>query len=101
MAKKTSLPGTRKGARATPAGGVVHARLVKDSSVIRPAILGLGAAGGGGGGADKFVDNGGTVLQVAQVFLIYLGNAWAAMPAQRHTAAQSNRASREMIGRAY
>jgi hypothetical protein len=54
-----------------------------------------------GGGADKFVDNGGAVLQVTQLFLIYWGSAWTATPAPTPTSAQITSASQTMMAGPY
>jgi hypothetical protein len=37
-------------------------------------------SGGGGGGASRFSDNGGAVIQIARVQLVYWGNAWTGTP---------------------
>ncbi|MER7584351.1 hypothetical protein [Kitasatospora sp. NPDC097691] len=77
-----------------PEGGVVDRKLVDAVRVVEPMPLGLRA--GGAGGADKFVDNGGTVLQVTQLFLIYWGTAWTATPAPIPTSAQITAACQTM-----
>lgn len=77
-------------------GGVVAADLVETTSVIEPT-----AAIGAGGGADKFVDNGGAVLQVPQLFLIYWGNAWTASPPPTPTADQITSACLTMMAGPY
>ena len=60
-----------------PTGGVVAADLVDATCVVQPAELAAPAAGGG---ADKYVDNGGVVLQVMQLYLVYWGANWASSP---------------------
>jgi hypothetical protein len=81
-----------------PKGGVAHVDLfAPESHVIEPTVLTLG----GVGGADKFVDNGGTVIQVTQVFLIYWGNAWTATPAPTPSSAQITVACQTMMASAY
>jgi hypothetical protein len=78
--------------------GVVHADLLTDESApIEPTPLMLTGAGG----ADKFVDNGGAVIQVMQVFLIYWGNAWTATPPPSPTTDQVTAACRTMLASAY
>lgn len=89
------------GGRDHPAGGVVHASLAKDASVIAPTLLGERGPGAGAGGADKFVDNGGTVLQVTQLYLIYWGSAWTATPAPSPTSGQITAACQTMMASAY
>lgn len=84
-----------------PLGGVVHADLAKESGVIKPAFAGLRATPVGAGGVDKFVDNGGTVLQVTQLFLIYWGSAWTASPAPTPTSGQITSACQTMMASAY
>jgi hypothetical protein len=79
-----------------PEGGVVHADLVDAAYVIEPTQLGAGA-----GGADKFVDNGGRVIQVTQLFLIYWGTAWTAVPAPTPTSAQITSACQTMMASSY
>jgi hypothetical protein len=101
MPKKAESPGAPKSDLGNPVGGIVHADLAEDSYVIEPAVAGLRTAAGGAGGADKFVDNGGTVLQVTQLFLIYWGNAWAATPAPALTAGQITSACRTMMASSY
>ena len=79
-------------------GGVVHADLqTGESCAIQP----LAPGAGGAGGADKFVDNGGAVLQVAQLFLIYWGTRWTAAPAPTPTSAQITGACQTMMASAY
>src|SRR5947209_20524168 len=81
-----------------PKGGVAHENLfVPESHVIEPTVLTLAGAGG----ADKFVDNGGTVIQVTQVFLIYWGNAWTATPAPTPSSAQITAACQTMMASSY
>ncbi len=41
-----------------------------------------------GGAANKFTDNGGAVIEIARVQLIYWGSAWTATPAPTPTSAQ-------------
>jgi hypothetical protein len=57
-------------------------RLAGKSGVVRPK--GAGGAPGAGGAA-KFVDNGGAVIEIARVQLIFWGNAWASNPAPNPT----------------
>lgn len=82
--------------RAGSFGGVtelVDAREV--SAAPQPlALRDLGAAGG----ASKFVDNGGAVLQVVQVQLVFWGNAWTSTtPAPNPSAAQITAAVDTML----
>jgi hypothetical protein len=79
-----------------PSGGFV-ADLLQE---VQAEPLELEAAPGGGG-ADTFVDNGGPVLQVTQVFLIYWGTAWTASPAPNPTSAQVTSACSAMLASSY
>jgi hypothetical protein len=62
-----ALKPVEPGARLASASGVVLAK---------PSLRPLAA-----GGAAKFQDNGGAVIEIARVQLIYWGSAWAASPA--------------------
>ncbi len=85
-----------------PEGGVVHVDLLDESNVVETTRLEfLPPETLGGGGADKFVDNNGPVLQVAQLFLIYWGSAWTATPPPTPTSAQITGACRTMMASAY
>jgi len=79
-------------------GGVVAADLLESPTTVAPTeMVPVGAAGG----ADKFVDNGGPVLQVMQLYLIYWGSAWTASPPPNPTSAQITAACRTMLASAY
>jgi hypothetical protein len=54
-----------------------------------------------GGAANKFTDNGGAVIEIARVQLIYWGNAWAANPPPTPTAAQVTAAVQAMVAGPY
>jgi hypothetical protein len=79
-----------------PGGGYV-AELLEE---VRVEPLELQAAPRAGG-ASKFTDNGGPVLQVAQIFLIYWGSAWTASPAPTPSADQVTNACRTMLASSY
>lgn len=83
---------------ATPAGGVVAADVLEAPETIAPREL---VRAGAGGGADKFVDSGGAVIQVVQLYLIYWGSAWTASPPPNPTPAQITDACRTMLASAY
>jgi hypothetical protein len=85
-----------------PEGGVVHESVLASSDVVVPAspegkVLQTGSAGG----ADKFVDNGGQVLQVMQLYLVYWGSAWAATPAPTPASGQITSACQTMMASSY
>jgi len=76
-------------------GGGVRADMIDVADVIKPTRL-LPLVGRAGA-ADKFVDNGGPVLQVTQLFLIYWGGAWTANPPPTPTSAQVTAACGTMM----
>lgn len=79
-----------------PSGGYVAD--VLEGVQVEPLDLELAPRAGG---ANKFVDNGGPVLQVIQVFLIYWGSAWTASPAPTPSSDQITSACRTMLASSY
>lgn len=80
-------------------GGGVASDLVDAACVIAPRSL---LAGGAGSAVNTFVDNGGVVLQVTQLQLVYWGAAWTSTaPAPSPTAQQVTAACRTMMASAY
>jgi hypothetical protein len=81
---------------AAPSGGFVPE--VLEDVRVEPVEFELAPQAGG---ANKFVDNGGPVLQVTQLFLIYWGNAWTASPPPTPTSDQITSACRTMMASSY
>jgi hypothetical protein len=81
------------------AGGVVAADLVDTTHIVQPRAL--APPGAGAGGAAKFVDNGGVVLQVPQLYLIYWGSGWTSVPAPTPTSDQVTAACQTLMASAY
>src|ERR1700686_2648232 len=69
------------------ASGVTVRRGLPQRRIHLPGVTGVVAgkigadAGPAGGGAAKFTDNGGAVIQIARLQIIYWGAAWSANPA--------------------
>lgn len=80
-------------------GGVVAADLVDTTRIVQPRALAF--AGAGAGGAAKFADNGGVVLQVPQLYLIYWGSGWTSVPAPTPTSDQVTAACQSLMASAY
>ena len=78
--------------------GVVRRAELDSPRVLEPTELGLA---GPAGGAAKFTDNGGPMLQVVQVFLIYWGSAWTTNPPPTPTAGEITSACSTMIQSSY
>jgi hypothetical protein len=57
--------------------------------------------GPGGGGANKFADNGGAVIEIARLQLIYWGSAWGSSPAPSPTSAQVTSAVQQIFSGPY
>lgn len=57
--------------------------------------------GPGGGGANKFNDNGGAVIEIVRLQLIYWGAAWASSPPPSPTSAQVTSAVQQMLAGPY
>ncbi|MGW3448808.1 hypothetical protein [Streptomyces sp. NPDC001076] len=89
---------TRPGVTTALEGGVVERSILESVRTVEPTFLEMPTEGGG---ADKFVDNGGTVLQVTQLFLIYWGSAWTSTPAPTPTSAQITAACQTMMAGPY
>lgn len=83
---------------ASPNGGGVRATLADEMRPVEPVALTSRAEAGA---ADKFVDNGGPVLQVTQLYLIYWGAAWNATPAPVPSPAQVTSACQTMMASSY
>lgn len=81
---------------AAPSGGFVPDLL--NHVQVEPVELELAPRAGG---ANKFVDNGGAVLQVTQLFLIFWGNAWTANPPPTPTSGEITAACRTMMASSY
>jgi hypothetical protein len=78
--------------------GVVRRAELDSVAVLEPTELG---PAGLAGGAAKFSDNGGPMLQVVQLFLIYWGSAWTANPPPTPTAGDITSACSTMIKSSY
>jgi len=78
--------------------GVVRRAGLDSATVMEPTQLGLP---GPAGGTAKFTDNGGPMLQVVQLFLIYWGSAWSANPPPTPTAGEITSACSTMIQSSY
>jgi hypothetical protein len=96
------------------AGMVWHAGLEDDSVSVPEAggvVTSVGEAGTevhpgpftahAGGGANKFSDNGGAVIEIVRLQLIYWGAAWGASPAPSPTSAQITSAVQQMLAGPY
>jgi hypothetical protein len=57
--------------------------------------------GPGGGGANKFADNGGAVIEIVRLQLIYWGSAWASNPPPSPTSAQVTSAVQQILAGPY
>ena len=77
-------------------GGIVRSDVLDSMSVIEPTELGV-LGGPAGGGANKFADNGGQMLQVVQLYLIYWGSAWSVNPPPTLTSSQITSACHTMV----
>ena len=75
-------------------GGLVR-RVGKPGAKTTPGPFG----GPGGGGTNKFTDNGGPVIEIARLQLIYWGSAWASNPTP--SSAQITSAVRQIFAGPY
>ncbi|MFI1167835.1 hypothetical protein ACH4UM_30625 [Streptomyces sp. NPDC020801] len=82
-----------------PLGGGVDRSVVESTHTVEPTLLDYRPRAGG---AAKFVDNGGQVVQVVQLFLIYWGTAWTSTsPPPTPTSAQITAAAQTMMSSSY
>jgi hypothetical protein len=72
-----------------------------DVAVTARQPVAIDVASVGGGAPAKFSDNGGAVIQIPRVILLYWGSAWTATPAPVPTSAAITNAVRAMLASAY
>jgi hypothetical protein len=99
---------TRSAVTAHSGGRVLEAPVLPDQGgfvtesaepTATPVAFEIGAlvATPHGGAANKFSDNGGAVIEIARVQLIYWGSAWTANPAPSPTSAQVTSAVQSLL----
>ena len=89
------------------AGGVTGRRALPQGRIHLPGVTGVVASKIGadarpaGGGAAKFTDNGGAVIEIARLQIIYWGAAWSSNPAPTPSSDDVTNAVRLMLAGPY
>src|SRR5271165_2442446 len=86
----TATRGQRPEIRSVPTAGVTG-KVLRKGSVAAPMA----------GGAAKFQDNGGAVIQIARVQLVYWGGAWVSNPPPSPTPDQITQAMTRILAGSY